>query len=178
MLGPPGRQRRGKSCTPIRQGTAKAGTAEELARKIKEGGDPDHQRCARLPGLLRDLYRSSSTAPPAGTAISLPPARPDHRRESAPLDQPATAAALCMSGSNSCGQRMATMPPSMPKSSRPMRGDGYSPRHAAGAAPGRPSPSARPRTRRSSATACCAAQFTPVSFAQRRRAAANYGQSR
>ena len=30
----------------------------------------------------------------AGTAISLPPARPDHRRDSAPLDHPATAAPL------------------------------------------------------------------------------------
>jgi hypothetical protein len=38
----------------IRQGKANAGMAEELARGIKEGAIyPDHQRCARLPGLLR-----------------------------------------------------------------------------------------------------------------------------
>ena len=39
----------------IRQGKAKAGMAEELARRIKEGATPDHQRCAWLSGLLRDL---------------------------------------------------------------------------------------------------------------------------
>jgi hypothetical protein len=38
----------------IRQGKAKAGMAEELARGITEGAIyPDHQRCTRLPGLLR-----------------------------------------------------------------------------------------------------------------------------
>ena len=39
----------------IRQGKAKAGMAEELARRIKGGSHPDYQRCARLSGLLRDL---------------------------------------------------------------------------------------------------------------------------
>jgi hypothetical protein len=38
----------------IRQDKAMAGMAEELARRIKEGAIyPDHQRCARLPSLLR-----------------------------------------------------------------------------------------------------------------------------
>ena len=39
----------------VRQGKARAGAAAELAARIKEGGDPDHQRRARLPGLLRGL---------------------------------------------------------------------------------------------------------------------------
>ena len=39
----------------IRQGKAKAGKAEELTRRIKEGAIPDHQRGRRLHGLLRGL---------------------------------------------------------------------------------------------------------------------------
>ena len=39
----------------IRQGKAKSGMAEELAVRVKEGGDPDYQRLTRLQGLLRDL---------------------------------------------------------------------------------------------------------------------------
>jgi hypothetical protein len=38
----------------IRQVKAKARVADELARTIKEGANPDHQRCPGLQGLLRD----------------------------------------------------------------------------------------------------------------------------
>ena len=41
--------------TAIRQGRAKAGMAEELSAPDQGRSHPDHQRCARLSGLLCDL---------------------------------------------------------------------------------------------------------------------------
>ena len=112
--------------------------------ELRRGHPRSSAMCQLLPGLLRDLYRSSRYSPPAGTAIfSRRRARitDDWRRSMTQAGQRRSR----MSGSNSSGQRMATMPPSMPKSSRPMRGDGYSPRHAARSRAQHPSPSARPR---------------------------------